>query len=280
MVEFTQYKERWIYAALLLVFGALIFAGAYYARYTSNVSVEQTDPFAAGQVGLMQYRDSGVSVQQCAYTYIDSDDEVYSFLQGPKSWNRGVPWSGEWCMYYEMGHYFGAFGCGFCCIANIYSTLTPYTCSPLDAYEYAQIAGGYTMSYQSAAISWGSLKMTLRHCGFACDVYYKPDTYEEFVENIANCESAIVLVCSANDDTFWEDTPGHYVNIWNYEASDGTVFLCEPGSPTNNRARIPLYYVYNALKTTSKFQYLMVLGYDEAANEWKHDGIQENWIVP
>ena len=63
---------------------------------------------------------------------------VYTFLQGPKSWTEGRAWSGEWSNQYVRGNYFGNFGCGLCCMANIYCTLTEYTCSPWDMYEYAR----------------------------------------------------------------------------------------------------------------------------------------------
>ena len=59
---------------------------------------------------------------------------VYTFLQGPKSWTEGRAWSGEWSNQYVRGNYFGNFGCGLCCMANIYCTLTEYTCSPWDMY--------------------------------------------------------------------------------------------------------------------------------------------------
>ena len=93
-------------------------------------------------------------------------------------------------------------------------------------------------------------------------------------------ESAIVLISSKEDDTYWKDTPGHYVNIWLYRKEDDTVFLAEPGSPENNRSRIPLRYVYDALKTISTFQYLAVEEYQEEDNQWKADGIDELWNAP
>ena len=43
--------------------------------------------------------------------YFDESD-VYSFLQGPKSWGEGRAWSGEWSNQYVRGNYFGNFGCG------------------------------------------------------------------------------------------------------------------------------------------------------------------------
>ncbi len=209
-----------------------------------------------------------------------TEENVYSFLQGPRSWENEVPWSGEWCYKYVRGNYFGGFGCGHCCMANIYSTLTDYTCSPLDMFTYATTVSGYYPSKESGAIGWGDMKVTLQKSGFTCDVYRKPSSYEEFQSQIAAAESAIVLVSSHNDDTFWENTGGHYVNIWLYREDTDEVFLAEPGSPTNNRSWIPLRYVYDALKTVSQYQYLLVDGYDEEANLWKHDGIVEQWTAP
>ena len=51
------------------------------------------------------------------------EKEVYTFLQGPKSWAEGRPWSGEWSQFGVEGNPFGGFGCGLCCLANIYNTL-------------------------------------------------------------------------------------------------------------------------------------------------------------
>lgn len=209
-----------------------------------------------------------------------TEDKVYTFLQGPKSWSNGVTWSGEWCYKYVKGNYFGGFGCGLCCMANIYSTLTDYTCSPLDMYEYATQVSGYYPSKKSGAIGWGDMKVTLQKCGFECDVFNKPSTYEEFQQQIAASQSAIVLVSSYNDDTFWTDTSGHYVNIWLYNEETDEVFLAEPGSPTNNRQWIPLRYVYDALKTVSQYQYLLVGDYSEEDNLWMHDGIDDSWVAP
>ena len=70
------------------------------------------------------------------------------------------------------------------------------------------------------------------------------------------------------------------MNIWLYQEEDDTVFLAEPGNPENNRSRIPLRYIYDALKTVSRFQYLAVEGYLEEDNQWKAHGIDENWNRP
>ena len=208
------------------------------------------------------------------------EPEVYTFLQGPRAWSEGIAWSGEWCLFGVKGNSFGNFGCGLCCMANIYDTLSPYEVSPWDMCEYARSVSGYAPKRKAGAIDWGNMKEVLKKCGVSCDVYYKPDSYEIFQRQIAEAKSAVVLVCSANDDTYWKDTPGHYVNIWLYQEEDDTVFLAEPGSPTNNRTRIPLRYVYDALKTTSKFQYLLADEYQEENNQWKETGIDENWNRP
>lgn len=207
-------------------------------------------------------------------------DEIYTFLQGPKAWEARREWSGEWCYQYLEGNYFGSFGCGMCCMANIYDTLADDKGSPLDAYKFARKYSGYLPTPQSGAIGWGDMKNCLRKMGMVCDLYYKPDSYEEFQNQMARCESMIVLVTSNEDDTFWKHTSGHYVNIWLYDESDDTVFLAEPGSPTNNRKRIPLRYVYDALKTISQFQYIRVDEYNAKNDTWHPGGIVDNWTMP
>ncbi len=207
------------------------------------------------------------------------DSKVWSFLQGPLSWSLGYDWSGEWSGYTAVGRTFGGFGCGFCCMANIYNTLSGREASPLDFFDFAIEKTAYS-EQGTGAIGWGHLKNTLKAAGLSCDVYYKPETYEAFKEQIDETKSAIVLVSSNADNSFWQDTPGHYVNIWNYNKADGTVMLCEPGDPWNNRSRISLEYVYKALKVTSKYQYLMVDGYDEASDGLLSEGIDDAWCRP
>lgn len=211
----------------------------------------------------------------------ETDEEsVYTFLQGPKSWSEGRTWSGEWSMRYFRKNSFGGFGCGLCCMANIYSTLSPYICSPMDMFEYATQVSAYYPTSQSGAIGWEDMNTTLNSAGLDSQLYVKPATYEEFQQQMEEASSAIVLVSSNNDDTYWKETKGHYVNIWLYNSETDEVFLAEPGSPTNNRSWIPLRYVYDALKTVSQYQYLMVDGYEEEQNGWKWNGIDDNWIAP
>lgn len=212
--------------------------------------------------------------------YLSPEEEaalVYTFLQGPRAFREQRPWSGEWCQQMVKGNSFGGFGCGFCCMANIYSTLTDYECSPWDMFTFAAQVTYYYPTRKSGAIGWEDLQSTLRAAGMQCRVYQKPETYEEFKEQIKKAKSAIVLVSSANDDTFWKDTSGHYVNIWLYQENTDMVFLAEPGNPENNRTWIPLHYVYDALKTISQYQYLTVTSYSEEDNNWKWNGIDDNW---
>lgn len=206
-------------------------------------------------------------------------ENIYSFLQGPASWSAGVAWSGEWCRFEVDGNSFGGFGCGLCCMANVYDTLSPYEVSPWDMYENAKIASGYTPGGGYGAIDWEEMRCALEVCGISGELHKKPETFEEFREQIRGVKSAIVLVCSANDNTFWQTTQGHYVNIWLYQEDD-TVFLAEPGNREKNRSRIPLRYVYDALKTGSKFQYLLVKDYVQENNMWRADGIDEDWCRP
>lgn len=208
------------------------------------------------------------------------EENVYTFLQGPKSWGEGLEWSGEWSGEYVRGNYFGNFGCGLCCMANIYSTLTDYDCSPWDMYQYARQVSGYSPTRKVGAIGWGDMKVTLRKSGFDTELCTKPETFEEFKAQMKEAQAAVVLVCSRNDDTYWEKTGGHYVNLFLYDDEMEEVFLADPGSPDRNRNFIPLKYAYDALKTSSQYQYLLVYGYSEEKNEWKQDGIDEAWVEP
>lgn len=56
--------------------------------------------------------------------YFDESD-VYSFLQGPKSWGEGRAWSGEWSNQYVRGNYFGNFGCGLWQIYTVHFQVIP-----------------------------------------------------------------------------------------------------------------------------------------------------------
>ena len=105
----------------------------------------------------------------------------------------------------------------------------------------------------------------------------KPESYEQFQQEIAASQMAVVLVSSRDDDTYWKKTGGHYVSISLYDASSDQVFLGDPADPDGNRSWIPLRYVYDALKTVSQYQYLLVQDYAEEQNQWMHDGITDAW---
>lgn len=207
------------------------------------------------------------------------EENIYTFLQGPKGWKARKDWSGSWCSKVLTDQYFSVFGCGLCVLASIYGTLTPYECSPLDMFDYAQEVSGYAPVSGYGAIDWPYLKKTLLTCGISGHLRRKNSTYEQFQEKIASSIGTIALVSSYNDDTYW-DTEGHYVVIWLYDEKDDTVFLSDSGDPSHNRKRIPLRYVYDALKTASRFQYLMITAVNQEANTWKHDGINIRWKRP
>ena len=68
-------------------------------------------------------------------------------------------------------------------MANIYCTLTEYTCSPWDMYEYARQVSGYAPSRKIGAIGWADMKVTLRKSGFDCTLNTKPESYEQFQQD-------------------------------------------------------------------------------------------------
>lgn len=205
---------------------------------------------------------------------------VYTFLQGPRAWSEMRPWSGEWALHSVDGNTFGGYGCGLCCMANVYNTLSSYAVSPLDMQALAMHVSNYYPTSESGAIGWEDMKLTLDHTGIKSKLKRKPGSYEEFQKQMKNAQSMIVLISSAESTEYWQNTPGHYVNIYLYDEEADTVFLAEPGSPENNRSRIPLRYIYNALKQVSQYQYLLVTSYVEERNGWKGNGIDDNWIQP
>lgn len=287
-------QKKIISAILMFLFGIGIFTAAFWQEKGNKMAeetalTEETEPEILLYAGICaEFRQNEMVILEenrealaaAASRAEHPERYVYTFLQGPKSWEEGKTWSGEWSNEYVKGNYFGNFGCGLCCMANIYCTLTNYTCSPWDMYEYARQVSGYAPTRKTGAIGWADMKVTLRKSGFECALYNKPDSYEAFQEQIGRAKTAVVLVCSRDDDTYWENTGGHYVNISLYNEETDEVFLADPGGPTRNRSWIPLRYVYDALKTASQYQYLLVNDYVEENNLWKQDGIDEAWVAP
>ena len=245
---------------------------------SGSVSAADESEFSEEELSEEETEDSAEG--QDANHPVLKETDIYTFLQGPRSWEGKVDWSGSWCYEVLADQEFSVFGCGLCDLANIYSTLTPYDCSPIDMYWYAQEASKYTPVSGFGAIDWPYLKKTLSSVGISSSIRRKDKTYEQFRQRIANAITAIVLVCSDNDDTYWQNVEGHYVNIWLYDETDDTVFLADSGNPDHNRRRIPLRFVYEALKTYSNYQYLLVTGVDETKNTWQHDGIHIKWKKP
>ena len=208
---------------------------------------------------------------------VDKTLQIYTYLQGPKSWNQGIDWSGEWGESYMDGGSFGGFGCGLCCMANIYSSLTPYQCSPVDMYRYVKKQTGYG---GGMAIDWGYIRRGLTSLGLHCHVERKQETYQEFRDNIRKSKCAIVLVSSANSTVHWKNTPGHYVTIFEFQEKTDKVFLADSGDPDHNRRWIHLKKVYRSLKTASNWQYLVVSGYDKQKDHWHHKKANGTWNRP
>ena len=208
------------------------------------------------------------------------EGDIYTFLQGPAAWSSKTAWSGSWCEEVLAGQRFSVFGCGLCVLANIYCTLTRCECSPIDMFYYAEEVSGYSPVSGFGAIDWPYMQETLLTTGIYSDLHEKDAAYEDFRMNIRNSICAVVLVCSDDDSTYWQDVEGHYVNIWLYDEHTDTVFLADSGNPAHNRQRIPLRYLYDALKTSNDYQYMLVTGMDVSGNAWGHDAIDIEWNRP
>ncbi len=281
-----MYKK---YAGVLLLLLLMAAAGLFVLRKREEAAPEpavvlqkEKNDVEAGVIAELRKAllRTGVISPDFKVAYLTPEEEaslVYTFLQGPRAYGEGLPWSGEWCEKIVSNNSFGGFGCGLCCMANIYSTLSPYECSPWSMFEFATTSSFYYPSSESGAIGWQDMQMTLRAAGLACELRRKPKSYRAFQKQMKKAKSAVVLVSSAYDDAFWKDTSGHYVNIWLYQEETDLVFLSEPGDPERNRTWIPLRYVYDALKTVSSYQYLAVTAYYEGANVWKKNGIDDIW---
>ncbi|MBR1900424.1 MAG: chaperonin [Lachnospiraceae bacterium] len=231
--------------------------------------------------------EAETQIQTEAQTEAETEDpliaameSIYTFSQGPVAWERKTPYSGEWCEFEMEGGRFSVFGCGLCALANIYSSLTPYECSPVDMYKYAMRVSDYSPSWGYGAIDWPFMGKTLRSAGFKVAFRKKDRTYEEFRAAYRNSLTAIVLISSKSDDTYWQDTPGHYVDPWLYDEQTDMIFLGDSGNPDHNRHWVPLRYLYDAMAYDSSWQYMLVRSYDDTKNTWKYSGITEACTYP
>ncbi len=242
--------------------------------------VRQEEPASEAEADMPDMTENESEEQSAEIPGAIPEKTIYTFLQGPKAWKSKRAWSGEWCNMDLADSLFSIFGCGLCDLANIYSTLTAYECSPIDMYNYAIEISTYSPGGGYGAIDWSQMHQVLRKTGFTSRLCKKDATYEAFRDRIRSNLTAIVLVSSYNDDTYWQDTPGHYVNIWNYDEATDTIFLADSGDPNHNRKRVPLKYIYDALASASPHQYLLVTAYDEEKNTWRYTGIHEKWRKP
>ena len=208
---------------------------------------------------------------------VNPEKKVYTYLQGPKSWSERRAWSGEWGEAYYDGGSFGGFGCGLCCMANVYSTLSGYRCSPADMYRFAKKNTYYG---GGGAIDWGYMRRALNKAGVSCGVKKKPKSYKAFRKDIASGKCSIVLVSSYNSRCYWKDTPGHYVTIFLYDKKTEKVFLADSGDPNHNRRWVSLKKIYKSLKTANNWQYLKVTGYKKKNDKWRHKKANGNWVMP
>lgn len=263
---------------------ALVLSGTFFA-VSIIISIFTWQRYQIGKTPLQLVEDLAITESAISTEIIlptetpaptpKPEDAIYTFLQGPKSWKEKRPWSGYWGNTYMNGGLFGGFGCGFCCMANIYSSLTPHECSPVNIYDYTKKHTDYG---GGSAVAWEYMEYTLEKIGFKVKLGNKPKKYEAFQKEIAKSQSAIVLVCSFNDDSYWKDTPGHYVTIFLYDSATDKVFLADSGEPKRNRHWIPLKKVFQALKTSSTKQYLSVYSYRETADQWKNKKASGNWV--
>ncbi|WP_051437666.1 hypothetical protein [Eubacterium xylanophilum] len=214
---------------------------------------------------------------------VDPEDKVFSFLQGPKSWEQRIAWSGKWSQEEHDGAKFGAFGCGFCCMANIYTTISSsategvyYSSSPIDIYKYSKKITHYP---GGCAISWQQMSKVLRYAG--CENRLrKKTTYARFKKSVKASQATLVVVSSDDSEIYWKNTSGHYVTIFLYNETDDTVFLADSGDPNHNRHRVPLKYIYKSLKKNNDYQYMPVYSYSEENDKWRHQGINGDWVAP
>lgn len=204
-------------------------------------------------------------------------ETIAAFLQGPKSWKKRLEWSGQWGNEYYDGAKFGSFGCGLCCMANIYTTFSGGKCSPIDMYEYAKKVSEYS---GGGAIDWGYMKETLRMAGFCSDVWRKPKDYKDFQNQMRDSIACIVVVSSYDSDCYWKNTAGHYVTIFQYDEKTDKIFLTDSGNPSHNRHWVELKKIYKSLKTSNRWQYLAVTSFDSKSDQWKHKDFGGKCVLP
>ncbi len=267
-------------ALLLLVAGMAILihqtAGKQKERKKNQTTVVERIEVTSTPTGESQQTADPTADKEPVATK-DPAAGVYTYLQGPKSWDSRLDWSGKWGETMYDGGSFGGFGCGLCCLANIYSTEAEGKCSPVDMYGYAK---KHTEYGGGGAIAWEYMHRVLERTGFTAKLCQKPGKYEQFQAEVAASRCNIVLVSSADSDCYWKNTPGHYVTIFLYDQEKDQIFLADSGDPEHNRHWVKLKKIYKSLKTNSDYQYLRVTNYDKTKDTWNHKGITGTWVKP
>lgn len=245
----------------------------------SEESVESAEPVESTEPAEPQEATDAVADEG---DNLRDESTIYSFLQGPVSWQKRYNWSGSWGeLYTEEGAYFGSFSCGLCCIANIYSTLSSFEATPVEVYDYAKENSSYYPTSENSAIGWEAMYSTMSKLGLDVELANKPYDYEDFKNEMANSETAVILVQSDDSDSYWGETAGHYVSLWRYNPTEESVFVANPGKNSRNRKTITLRDCYDNLKIASNYQVLYVRSYDEFLDQWKPQSIGEiNWVRP
>ena len=265
-------------AAVLLTTGILLWMHFGHTGEGSVVEEPQVEEDAEPEPPSPTYAvDDSLVEEPGAQTVSEEMPTTATFLQGPKGWKKRADWSGAWGDKEYDGRRFAGFGCGLCVMANFYTSLTPYQCSPIDMYKYAKKVSSYE---GGSAIDWPQIKMTLEATGFTVDTGRKPKKYKDFQQLISEAKAAMVVISSSDDDSYWKHTPGHYVTILGYRKEDDKIFLGDSGDLKHNRSWIPLKTVYKAIKKSNALHYMRVLDYDPSKDSWKHKKINGDWAIP
>ncbi len=260
-------------AYMIVLAGVIVLVLAVSIFFFPRRSVQQT---AGTQASITAVQETALPLATPAPT-TDPARNIATWFQGPKAWKGRLDWSGEWGKTFYDGGSFGGFGCGLCCMANIYCSLTPYQCSPLDMYEFAKSQTEYQ---GGGAIDWGYIKETMRACGFTGDVWRKPRDYEKFRKQVEAALAVIVVVSSNDSECYWKDTPGHYVTLLMYDADTDRIFLGDSGDPAHNRQWVALKKIYKSMKKANNWQYLAFTDYDKSKDKWKNTSFSGNCVIP
>ena len=229
---------------------------AYPGEPTLSIEEAFVEESSTDGTGMLTEADTG------AVNFKEADIEggdgsgIYSYIQTVSPYEEGNEWAGEWCYLTEEGSSkrFATFGCGLCCLANICSTLTEYPCDPGEMYDWAKQCSDYA---GDGAISWTQIETVGEQSGFPGELCTAGD-YESFQADMADSKTMLCLISSYYDETIWQNLPGHYITIWEYDAETDTVFLTDSSRIVNNRSRVALENIYKALDLSDSYQYFRV----------------------